>query len=820
VVEHDVRSSTSEADRYARALVEVSRNPLVSIDPEGRLTDVNAATVEAVGIPRDQLIGSDFADCFSEPEKARAAYRRVLEDGLLSDYRLVLRHVSGALTDVEYNAAVYRDAGGELRAVFAAARNAAEAQEAREQVARLALVAASLHDAIFSRDLEGTITSWNAAAEALYGYAAEEAIGRDATILLTPGHQGETKALMKRMLRDDRGFGFETQHLRRDGSQVDVVLSLSPFRDAEGEITGITIISHDVGERVRAERELRESEQKFSAAFQASPDLMMITRLSDGLLLEINEGFTRLLGYERAETVGRTTSELSIWAEPQTRATFVATLEASGESGETETVLRRKDGTVITGVHSARAMEVQGEATVLSVVRDITERTQAEEALRQNEQRYETFINATDDMVFLKDDKLCYVLVNEANAAYFGLSVDEVIGRTDTDLMPTEAAARCRLTDVGALESRATVLSYEEVDGRTYETRKFPVVLAGDRVGVGGYVRDITERTQAEQARRESEARYRGYVDNAPYGVFVSDENGRYLEVNKAAAVLTGYSQEELVQLSIADVVAPQSRDWGRHHFARLLRTGHASGDGVFLRKDGTSFTARVDAVRLATTRYLGFIVDISEQTRAAAELAASAEQVRQALTATVAALGATTELRDPYTAGHQRRVAELAGAIAAGLGWDAARIEIVTTAGLLHDVGKIIVPAEILARPGRLSELEMEIIRGHAAASAALITGIEFGGPVAAVVNQHHERLDGSGYPQGLRGENILPEARILAVADVVEAMSSHRPYRSALGIEVALAEVREHAGVKFDADVVTVCGRLVEEQGFQFTP
>ncbi len=354
-----------EAARYARSLIEVSRNPLVSIDPQGRITDVNAATVEAIGIPRDQLIGSDFADCFGEPEKARAAYQRVLEEGLLSDYPLALRHVSGALTEVEYNAAVYRDAGGELRAVFAAARDPAEAQEARRQVARLALVAASSHDAIFSRDLEGTITSWNAAAEVLYGYAAEEAIGRDGTILLTPGHEGETKALIKRMLQGERGFGFETQHLRRDGSQVDVVLSLSPLRDAAGEITGITIISHDVSEQVRAERELRESEEKFAAAFQASPDLMMITRLGDGLLLDVNEGFTRLLGYERAEAVGRTTAELAIWADPQARAAFVASLEESGETGETETMLRCKDGTVITGVHSARSMDIQGEATIL-----------------------------------------------------------------------------------------------------------------------------------------------------------------------------------------------------------------------------------------------------------------------------------------------------------------------------------------------------------------------------------------------------------------------------------------------------------------------
>ena len=234
MAEHSVRSSTGEADCYARALIEAGRNPLVSIDPQGRITDVNAAMVEAVGISRHQLIGSDFADCFSDPEKAQAAYRVVVEDGLLSDYRLVLRHVSGALTEVEYNAVVYRDAGGELRAVFAAARDAAEEQEARRQVARLALIAASSHDAIHSRDLEGVITSWNAAAEALYGYTSEEAIGRDGTILLTPGRHGDTEALIQRVLREDRGFGFATQHLRKDGSQVDVVLSLSALRDATG----------------------------------------------------------------------------------------------------------------------------------------------------------------------------------------------------------------------------------------------------------------------------------------------------------------------------------------------------------------------------------------------------------------------------------------------------------------------------------------------------------------------------------------------------------------------------------------------------------
>ena len=140
--------------------------------------------------------------------------------------------------------------------------------------------------------------------------------------------------------------------------------------------------------------------------------------------------------------------------------------------------------------------------------------------------------------------------------------------------------------------------------------------------------------------------------------------------------------------------------------------------------------------------------------------------------------------------------------------------------AGTIHDVGKIAVPAEILSKPGRLSEMEFELIKAHPTTGFEILADVDFGSPVAEMVLQHHERLDGSGYPRQLKGADILPEARILAVADVVEAMSSHRPYRAALGMEAALAEVRAHAGVKFDAEVVAVCVQLVEEQGFRFTP
>jgi putative nucleotidyltransferase with HDIG domain len=188
-------------------------------------------------------------------------------------------------------------------------------------------------------------------------------------------------------------------------------------------------------------------------------------------------------------------------------------------------------------------------------------------------------------------------------------------------------------------------------------------------------------------------------------------------------------------------------------------------------------------------------------------------------LGATVDALSTTTETRDPYTAGHQRRVAQLACAIAAKLGWDTEHIGTLRTAAHLHDIGKISVPAELLTKPSRLSEIEFSIIKQHPQVAHDILAPIDFGFPVAEIVVQHHERLDGSGYPFGLQGADIRPGALILAVADVVEAMISHRPYRPALTLEAAMAEVREGAGKRYDESVCRACVELFEVEGFELT-
>jgi len=197
--------------------------------------------------------------------------------------------------------------------------------------------------------------------------------------------------------------------------------------------------------------------------------------------------------------------------------------------------------------------------------------------------------------------------------------------------------------------------------------------------------------------------------------------------------------------------------------------------------------------------------------------LRASRQQYHDMLVQTIQAIAMTEEKRDPYTAGHQFRVARLADAIAEVMGMDKDAREGLRLGAMIHDIGKIYLPSEILNRPGQLSEIEFAMIKTHPEVGREITAKVAFPWPVAEMIHQHHERLDGSGYPRGLKADAILPEARIIAVADVVEAMASHRPYRAALGIDIALNEIRRGAGHLYQPEVVDACLRLFEQDGYR---
>jgi PAS domain S-box-containing protein/putative nucleotidyltransferase with HDIG domain len=319
--------------------------------------------------------------------------------------------------------------------------------------------------------------------------------------------------------------------------------------------------------------------------------------------------------------------------------------------------------------------------------------------------------------------------------------------------------------------------------------------------------------------RRESEEKYRNILENAEEGVYQSSPEGRFILVNQAMARILGYDSSEELISNITDIGRQLYVSPGEYKelLDMALRRDDLSKkyETRLYRKDGrviwVSRTVRVVRDEKGEIKYLeGMMNDISEKKENIALL-------RNALVKTIYMLASVVETRDPYTAGHQARVAEIARAIAEEMGLDDERIEGIFMAGIIHDIGKITVPAEILSKPTKLAILEFSLIKEHPLAGYKMVKDIESPWPLAEIIYQHHERINGSGYPRSLKGDEILMEARILAVADVVEAMASYRPYRPGLGIETALGEIEKNRGILYDDAVADTCLKLFREKGYQ---
>jgi PAS domain S-box-containing protein len=317
---------------------------------------------------------------------------------------------------------------------------------------------------------------------------------------------------------------------------------------------------------------------------------------------------------------------------------------------------------------------------------------------------------------------------------------------------------------------------------------------------------------------------YRAVFEQLAVGVGHSTLEGRILDVNPKFCELLGYEREEMVGLGIRELTHADDIDRSVEARAHILAgTGLSyEYDVRLLRKGGETMWTRISTslVRVADGtpgHFTSVVQDISRQIDAEQQIERQVASLQRAMRSTIDVIATIGELRDPYTHGHEHRVGELAAAIATEMQLEPCRVEGIRIAGCLHDVGKICVPAEILAKPTRLTPEEFNLVKVHPQTSYEILKGIEFPWPIAEIARQHHERLDGSGYPRGLKDQDILLEAKIVAVADAVEAMASHRPYRPGLGIEVALAEIESTKGQLYDAEVVDACLRLFRVKGMQ---
>ena len=414
--------------------------------------------------------------------------------------------------------------------------------------------------------------------------------------------------------------------------------------------------------------------------------------------------------------------------------------------------------------------------------------------------------------------------INKQGVDYSGLPADDLYGNGWMAVVhPDDVDAVQRSWDLAARTEAPLELEcrLRRFDGqyRWHDLRSRP--LLGDDgsvmkwIGTGTDIEGV-KRIQADLRDSKHEVEealtlLETLQSNVPIGFCVVDSDFRYVRINEALATANGLPVADHVGRQVADVV-PGLWPEIEPYYRRVLETGESilnveverpmAADPEQLRSWMESFYAVVvDGENLGVG---AIIVDVTQRKQA--------ERTRSELTQAAAdAMAAMVEVRDPYTSGHQSRVASIASAIAVEMQLDRDTIDGIDLAARIHDIGKIGTPAEILSRPSNLSPMEWELIKIHAQAGADIIRGVSFPWPVAEMIVQHHERLDGSGYPSGLRGEEICLGARIIAVADTVEAMSSHRPYRPALGVEAAVGEIISGRGARFDPAVVDACVDLV---------
>jgi PAS domain S-box-containing protein len=342
----------------------------------------------------------------------------------------------------------------------------------------------------------------------------------------------------------------------------------------------------------------------------------------------------------------------------------------------------------------------------------------------------------------------------------------------------------------------------------------------------------VCELEKAGAAVADSEKRYRLMAENISDVIWTMDMNFRYTYFSPSVEKLRGFSVEEAMSQKMEDVLTPPSMELVKGVMAEELEFQKMGTNGLtrtktleleVFRKDGSTVwtEAGVSFLRDENGRAIGILGvtrDISERKQAEVKIRATMNNLKKSVEGTIQVLSLTVETRDPYTAGHQRQVAKLAAAIAEKMDLSEDQIDGIRLAGGIHDLGKISVPAEILSKPSRLTETEYRLIKIHPESGYNILKEIDFPWPIAQIVLQHHERMNGSGYPGGLKEGGILLEARIMAVADVVEAVASHRPYRPALGLEKALDEILINRGVLFDPQAVDACLNLFREKSFSF--
>jgi PAS domain S-box-containing protein len=693
----------------------------------------------------------------------------------------------------------------------------------------------NMQEGYFEVDLAGNFTFVNDSVCRDFGYSKDELIG------MNYKHYTDEKDLKEVFQAYNNVYTtgeslkeLSWQITRKDGAKRYIAGSISLKKDSSGKATGFAGIGRDITEHKQIEEKLCEEEQRFRTLAEQSSDIIILVN-REGIITYANPKIG-ILGISANNRIGANVFERIHPDDLKfiTDSFKILFSDPNAPVQKAEVRVRRADGNwlALEAVGSNLVNDNVVEAVIVNL-RDITDRKRTDEALRKSEKYFKEITENSSDIIIITDENGNIKYCSPSIERFTGYKSEELIGKSGFAFINPDEVQRAAdefgkaiLIKDSPLPPNAFRILHKDGSERYFDGEGKNLLDNPDIAGIVMNIRDITDRKKAEDALKESESKYRNIFENAMEGIYQATNEGKFITVNAAFARMAGYdSPTELIE-SIKDITAqlyvhPEDRD----RFLKIRKTkGFVDNFEVeFYKKDKSAFWVVINARAVKDEQgkiiYTeGLIEDITLRKQAEEKLNQSLERLKKAVNTTIQVLVSALEVRDPYTVGHQIRSANLACAIATEMGLSQEIIDRISMAGAIHDIGKISIPTELLSKPTKLTNIEFSLIKEHSFKGYEMLKDVEPSWPLAEIVYQHHERLDGSGYPRNLQGNEILVESRILAVADVVEAIASNRPYRPAYGIEVALEEIEKNKGILYDDAVANACLRLFREKGYVF--
>jgi len=583
-------------------------------------------------------------------------------------------------------------------------------------------------------------------------------------------------------------------------------------------------LEEKVQELDEVNRALSISERKYHRVFEDSV-LGIFQSTPEGRYTMVNPALAHMVGYDSPQEMIDAVADIGrdLYLDPRDRERAGKVLAEKGVLLGFIAPFRHRDGrTIWLSLNSHAVRREDGTVEYYEgTAEDITEKMEIEGLYRVLTDRSFTGIYLLQDGQFR--------FLNQSAAAFAGYTPEELVGKDSLYCIHPDDRDKARtLTRRMVREGMAVPFEVRIVckDGTVrWIMLTLNLTEYKGRPAILGNSLDITEWKETREQLNYSRAMETSILNSIPLAV-IGQENRRIMFANDDTTRVFGWRSDELYGRS-ARILYRSDDEFQR--IGQAVYTPLSERENITIEtealcrhKGGKEILCRLKAAKIGESlqdnRVVATYEDITELVETKERLGQTFEQLQKTLSGTIRTISSLLEAKDPYTAGHQERVGRLVMAIAREMDLPEDHVQSLGTAALLHDLGKIHIPSDILSKPATLSDVEYRLIQIHPEEGYEIISNIDFAYPIAEVIFQHHERLDGSGYPRGLSGDRILQGARIIAVADVVEAMSSHRPYRPSLGMDAALDEITKHRGTRYDAIVVDVCRRLFLEKGFRF--